>query len=103
MSTSLVRVGMIHHGPEFLSISDLAVRGGSEPARESEVEGTGRAERSSAAVFSRSLRLCHHRVITASASISTSISGDMSALTCSMAVAGLISRKNSPWALQIFY
>src|ERR1700723_1026311 len=40
--------------------------------------------------------------ITASASISTSISGEISALTCTIEVAGRMSRKNSPCALPIF-
>ena len=40
----------------------------------------------------------HIRMIIASASISTSISGEMSRLTSTMLVAGLISLKTSPWA-----
>src|SRR5207245_8069576 len=43
-----------------------------------------------------------HSVITASASISTSISGEISLLTSIIVIAGRIAPKNSPWALPTF-
>src|SRR5258708_35924152 len=54
------------------------------------------------ACWRRVHRDAHHSPMTASASISTSISGEIRLLTCTMLVAGRIAPKNSPCARPTF-